>query len=412
MESNGLVSTIKRFFKKYFAAGQAVNGKEVEEVVLPADATAFDRFLMTRRKLLGMIIPPIFFYAIWLVMAVRYNLWSLFPNRYEMSITMIFGSFVGGITCEGSGAIAFPVMTLLLHIDPTVARDFSLMIQSCGMVSAAFTILFMRIALEWRSIVFCSLGGIFGTIFGFHMVDPYLSNDEKKIGFVSIWFSFAIALYILNRQHKRTTYDKVQHFNWWKALVLLAAGFLGGNFTAFAGSGLDICSFSMLTLLFHVSEKVATPTSVVLMAFNTLVGFFWRNYWMQGIMQAAWEYWAVSVPIAVITAPLGSLVGSHLHRLVLASMIYVLETAALIGGLAIVQPGLALSIASAVIILGGSAFFVIISSVGTALTKHHNDRVHIHELKMSNSRGNFMDLKVNHPTLEQKIVINPAGDGT
>jgi uncharacterized membrane protein YfcA len=102
-----------------------------------------------------------------------------------------------------------------------------------GMVSAAFTIMFMRIALEWRSIIFCSLGGIGGTIFGLHMVDPYLSNDEKKIFFVSIWFSFAVALYILNRQHKRKTYTKVQHFNWWKALVLLAAGFLGGIYSIF-----------------------------------------------------------------------------------------------------------------------------------------------------------------------------------
>ena len=37
-----------------------------------------------------------------------------------------------GMTSEGGGAVAFPVMTLALHITPAVARDFSLMIQSCG----------------------------------------------------------------------------------------------------------------------------------------------------------------------------------------------------------------------------------------------------------------------------------------
>ena len=31
------------------------------------------------------------------------------------------------------------------------------------------------------------------------MIDPLLSSDEKKLGFVSIWFSFAFALYLLNR---------------------------------------------------------------------------------------------------------------------------------------------------------------------------------------------------------------------
>ena len=33
------------------------------------------------------------------------------------------------MTSEGGGAVAFPVMTLALGIAPSVARDFSLMIQ-------------------------------------------------------------------------------------------------------------------------------------------------------------------------------------------------------------------------------------------------------------------------------------------
>jgi len=37
-----------------------------------------------------------------------------------------------GMTSEGGGAVAFPVMTLALQIPPAIARDFSLMIQSCG----------------------------------------------------------------------------------------------------------------------------------------------------------------------------------------------------------------------------------------------------------------------------------------
>ena len=45
---------------------------------------------------------------------------------------MVFGAIVGGATSEGGGAIAFPVMTLALGIRPAVARDFSIMIQSCG----------------------------------------------------------------------------------------------------------------------------------------------------------------------------------------------------------------------------------------------------------------------------------------
>jgi len=45
---------------------------------------------------------------------------------------MIFGAMIGGATSEGGGAVAFPVMTLALGIAPSIARDFSMMCQSCG----------------------------------------------------------------------------------------------------------------------------------------------------------------------------------------------------------------------------------------------------------------------------------------
>ena len=90
------------------------------------------------------------------------------------------------------------------------------------------------------------------------------------------------------REKDRKTFDEIQRFGAWQAVVLTCMGFLGGLasnsvnfwqiifvpgvFTSLAGSGVDICSFSVLTLLFRVSEKVATPTSIVLMAINASVG--------------------------------------------------------------------------------------------------------------------------------------------
>ena len=185
---------------------------------------------------------------------------------------MIFGATVAGMTSEGGGAVAFPVMTLALGIAPSVARDFSLMIQSCGMTAAAFTIFWMRIKLEKHSLIFCSTGAVAGMILGLEVVDVALSPPQKKLGFVCIWFSFAFALFLLNREHKRKTFDEILNFGVWQAIVLLFVGFLGGIFSAVAGSGVDICSFSVLSLLFRVSEKVSTPTSVVLMAINTVFG--------------------------------------------------------------------------------------------------------------------------------------------
>jgi len=269
-----------------------------------------------------------------------------------------------GMTSEGGGAVAFPVMTLAFGIAPAVARDFSLMIQSCGMTAAAFTIFWMRVQLEWHSIIFCSLGGVVGMVIGLEFIDPYLTPPQKKIGFVCVWFSFAFALFLLNRYHKRKTYQTIPDFKVWKLIVLMMTGFIGGIFSAIAGSGVDICSFSILTLLFRITEKTATPTSVVLMAGNTVVGFYWRQVMQQAISSEAYYYLAVCVPVVVLGAPIGSVIGSHFHRQILATLIYILDTVALISGYAIVPLTKVLIGLSVGIIVFGFLFFGLMAYAG------------------------------------------------
>lgn len=60
--------------------------------------------------------------------------------------------------------------------------------------------------------------------------------------FVSVWFSFAGALLLLNMQHKRRIYDSIPNFGRWKALILLVAGFIGGEFLEYKMIG--CCRYS------------------------------------------------------------------------------------------------------------------------------------------------------------------------
>jgi len=203
-----------------------------------------------------------------------------------------------------------------------------------------------------------------GIIFGLEVIDPILTPPFKKMGFVCIWFTFAFALFLLNRYHDRKTYRRIPDFKWWKGLVLLLTGFTGGIFSAFSGSGLDICSFSMLTLLFRVTEKTATPTSVILMAGNTLVGFYWRQIMIGGVSKAAWEFTGVCIPVVVLGAPLGSVLGSHFHRLVLAGWIYLTDTVALISAFCLVPQTPVLIGVSVGIVVFGFCFFLMLTKVG------------------------------------------------
>ena len=270
------------------------------------------------------------------------------------------------MTSEGGGAVAFPVMTLALNQTPIDARDLSIMMQSIGMSCAAFAIFFMRVRIEWHSVLCCSLGGLVGLIFGFHIVDPVMSPAVKKLSFVSIWFAFASVLVFLNRTSNRRTFNKIPNFNWWKLLVLIVAGVIGGIFTSFAGNGLDICSFMVLTLLFRISEKIATPISVILMAINSAFGFYWRQAVMHDVISDnAWEYLGVVVPIIVLGAPIGSVLGTHFHRLVLAGLVIVMDTIALIGAFAIIRPLPAPLIGACVgIIVFGIGLFMLFTYIG------------------------------------------------
>lgn len=51
---------------------------------------------------------------------------------------------------------------------------------------------------------------------------------------------------------------------------------------------------------------------------------------MDGIEAESWKYAAVVVPIVITMSPVGALVSSYLHRQVLASFLYVLDTVAIV----------------------------------------------------------------------------------
>ena len=164
-------------------------------------------------------------------------------------------------------------------------------------------------------------------------------------------------------------------FGAWQAAVLLAVGFLGGIFSSVAGSGVDICSFSVLSLLFRVSEKVSTPTSIVLMAINTCVGFYWRQMMTStGVEEDAWGFLAVCVPIVVIFAPLGSIISSHFHRQVLAVLVYILDTIALVTAFVVIPITLHLGIMSGCLLLGGFLIFLLMSKAGQRLLEQEEQR--------------------------------------
>ena len=74
------------------------------------------------------------------------------------------------------------------------------------------------------------------------------------------------------------------------------------------------------------------------MAINTVVGVLYREFAQGGVEPDAWGFLLVCAPIVCIGAPLGSVLGSFVHRLVLAWAVYITDTVQLVGAIVIVRP--------------------------------------------------------------------------
>ena len=335
---------------------------------------------------------------------------------YHMSITMVFGSLVAGATSEGGGAVAFPVMTLALGVPPRLARDFSLGIQSFGMTAASVIIFFLGVPLDYEALIWCSVGGTIGLLVGLVGVAPFLLPSYTKLMFVSLWLSFSVALFRLNvrkerkvynsskesdefiieyKRHMKKTVDvptgdnadvclssieldnrKVMRAKRKRIASLVAIGVIGGICSSIAGSGLDMASFSLLTLYYRVSEKVATPTSVVLMATNAFVGMLCRlipigGAYDPGEAETLWKFLSVCIPVVVVGAPVGAHIPTILSRHQISYLLYFLSTLQFISAYIIIQPwsepaphGVGLLVSSAVTLIAGTLFFIKAANFG------------------------------------------------
>lgn len=320
--------------------------------------------MFVRKNLIFFIIATV--WSGWLYLMFERDLWHLFADNWYMSVTMAFGSFIAGATSEGGGAVAFPVMTLLFNIAPSIARDFSLMIQSVGMIAASIAIFAFGIKVEKRALVYGSLGGATGICLGLSFIAPQISPPVAKIFFTSLWLSFAVALFLINRYKNRPTVDAIVNHSKVSAIILITAGLIGGIVSSITGSGLDILTFAVLVLFFRVSEKIATPTSVVLMGINAVTGFIYKDFALGGMSEAAWNYWYVCVPIVVVGAPLGSYVIKHMHRHSIAWILYISIFTQYTAALIIIPHTTALWVFNLGTFLAGSIIFAGIAKMGAA----------------------------------------------
>ncbi len=282
---------------------------------------------------------------------------SLYLKHYYAVLTMVFGSFIAGSSPEGSAAIAYPIFTLLLKTSPSVARNFAFAIQSIGMTSASLLIIGLAIKVEWNYIKYVTIGGVFGLIFGTYYIVPLISPPLAKLFFVSLWLSFGLVLWNENRKPKREVFVAIQRFAKSDMARLFFFGLIGGMISSIFGTGINIFTFCLMTIYYRIDEKVAVPSSVIIMTIETLLGFFLHAGIIHDFQNESFEMWIVCVPVVAVFAPLGSFVISKVSRRGIAAFLYVILIVQFIGAMWVIKPNLQqLGMCLIVLILGLSTF--------------------------------------------------------
>ncbi len=246
----------------------------------------------------------------WAVLFSGFNSLAFLVEHWHYPAIMVLGAFVAGLTPEGGGAVAFPVLSVFFDIDRVLARDFSLMIQSIGMTSASIYILTHRETRlrtffpELAMVPFCFVGFVLGML-TLQDIPVYVIQAL----FLSLIAAFAVAYVASSHRGKQTTLEiKTLSDYWLLAGVLLVGGMCASLF----GTGADILLYTLLVTHFHMTEKVATRMCIVLMAGISLLGFGYRHFVDAGLSPYQYRTWLCAYPVVLFMAPFGSLV---LHRI-------------------------------------------------------------------------------------------------
>ncbi len=223
---------------------------------------------------------------------------------------MVLGAFVAGLTPEGGGAVAFPMLSVFFNIDRVLARDFSLMIQSIGMTSASVFILTHRDTTlrTFKPMLAFIPVAFLGFILGMHTLQGLPVYIIQAL-FLSLITTFAIAYVYSNHRGARAT---LSLRGWKDGMFLGVILILGGMCASLFGTGADIILYTLVVTRFGVKEKIATHMSITLMAAVSVLGCAYRHFIDAGISETQVRTWLCAYPVVLFMAPLGAYV---LHRM-------------------------------------------------------------------------------------------------
>jgi uncharacterized protein len=304
------------------------------------------------------------FYGVWAWLVFGYGNWGVVREHWPIALAMAAGSYGAGSTPMGGGTVGFPILVLLFDQPAQLGRDFSFAVQSIGMVSASIFIVCRRQPLAGAMLKGSLIGSTIGTPLGILIIAPWIPSLAIKLVFAVVWGSFG--LLHLWRIREIASHSGMTDFDeHWDIRVGFGIGLLAGlSVVAVSGVGVDMILYSVLVLLCRADLKIAIPSSVVVMAYTSVVGILTKIF-LTGVQPGVYENWLAAAPVVALGAPLGVFIVDRIGRT---------PTLLLVAFLCVGQ--LVWTIWQESASLGIPGIFAVVAAVGLCLIGFEQLRVH------------------------------------
>lgn len=241
---------------------------------------------------------------VWVWLFLSFNDFGFLASHWHYPAIMVLGAFVAGLTPEGGGAVAFPVLSVFFNVDRVLARDFSLMIQSIGMTSASIYILTNKAnsLRTYRPLLYFIPVAFAGFVLGMLLLQAIPVFIIQAL-FLSLITTFSIAYFYSKHRGDLPALSAPRISD---RLMLVAILILGGMCASLFGTGADIILYTLLVTHFSMNEKKATHMSIILMAAISVLGFGYRHFVDAGLSGDQYRTWLCAFPVVLFMAPFGT----------------------------------------------------------------------------------------------------------
>ncbi len=253
------------------------------------------------------------FYGAWLTLIISGDHWATLVDHWGIALAMALGSYVAGSTPMGGGTIGFPILVLLFDEPAAIGRHFSFAVQSIGMVSASIFIFAVGRPVAWRVLGWAMLGSTLGTPLGLAFIAPRVDDLTVKLIFAVLWASFGL-MHLIKVREIVALYGYISGTPRFDRTLGFTIGAGGGMLVAsITGVGIDLLIYIALVLLVRADIRIAIPTSIVLMAYTSLLGIGTSAILAASgpakyaIDPAVYQNWLAAAPVVALGAPLGAL---------------------------------------------------------------------------------------------------------